>query len=202
MPGIRWRCNSTESIPPPTTDWRRKIVIPRMSVSVAWRLGKRNSIHSCHMPFSHHATSSPALPRAHYKYPPTPVLYSNWSITPTFPNTVFDPTFSHTVFWSHTCSCCIFEVAMAEEMILSSKGLSNGGRIPRKYTQDGQGAVKDVSPPLEWYNVPEALLALPSSWKIPTRRILRIPAPTPSSTGAPTFPISFMLSNRVKLHAN
>ncbi|XP_024370705.1 uncharacterized protein [Physcomitrium patens] len=46
---------------------------------------------------------------------------------------------------------------MAEEgtLILTSSAISNGGRIPRKYTQVGQGAVKDVSPPVEWYNVPE-----------------------------------------------
>jgi Raf kinase inhibitor-like YbhB/YbcL family protein len=48
----------------------------------------------------------------------------------------------------------------AGEMVLSIKGISSGGKIPRKYTQDGQGAVKDVSPPVEWYEVPEGTVSL------------------------------------------
>ncbi len=40
-------------------------------------------------------------------------------------------------------------------LYLTSKEISHGGRIPRKFTQDSQGAVKDISPPLEWYGVPE-----------------------------------------------
>ncbi|KAI4973226.1 hypothetical protein ZWY2020_028934 [Hordeum vulgare] len=28
------------------------------------------------------------------------------------------------------------------------------GRLPRQYTLEGQGAKKDISPPLEWYGVP------------------------------------------------
>jgi len=43
---------------------------------------------------------------------------------------------------------------------LTSKEISHGGRIPRKFTQEAQGAVKDISPPLEWYGVPEATQSL------------------------------------------
>ncbi|KAK1283663.1 hypothetical protein QJS10_CPB21g01332 [Acorus calamus] len=46
-------------------------------------------------------------------------------------------------------------MADAEEKTfrLVSPTIGNQGRLPRKYTEDGQGAVKDISPPLEWYNV-------------------------------------------------
>jgi phosphatidylethanolamine-binding protein (PEBP) family uncharacterized protein len=48
------------------------------------------------------------------------------------------------------------DIGSLEEVFrLTSSGLSPGGRIPRKYTVDGQGAQKDMSPPLEWYGVPE-----------------------------------------------
>ncbi|CAK9143868.1 unnamed protein product [Ilex paraguariensis] len=44
---------------------------------------------------------------------------------------------------------------MANEFRLVSPGKDHEGRLPRKYTSDGQGALKNISPPLEWYNVPE-----------------------------------------------
>ncbi|XP_044957688.1 uncharacterized protein LOC123408696 [Hordeum vulgare subsp. vulgare] len=31
---------------------------------------------------------------------------------------------------------------------------AHDGRLPRQYTLEGQGAKKDISPPLEWYGVP------------------------------------------------
>lgn len=70
---------------------------------------------------------------------------------------------------------------MAEEggMILSSKGISDGGRIPRKYTQDGQGAVKDVSPPLEWYSVPEETVSLAIIMEDPDSPDPADPSPNP-----------------------
>jgi Raf kinase inhibitor-like YbhB/YbcL family protein len=40
-------------------------------------------------------------------------------------------------------------------MYIASRAFKNGGRIPPQYTQDGQGAKSNSSPPLEWYNVPE-----------------------------------------------
>lgn len=43
---------------------------------------------------------------------------------------------------------------------LVSPTIDNGGRLPRKYTNGGQGALKDVSPPLEWYNVPDGTKTL------------------------------------------
>lgn len=50
---------------------------------------------------------------------------------------------------------------MAQETLrLASSAIGHEGRLPRKYTGDGQGAVKDVSPPLEWYGVPEAARSL------------------------------------------
>lgn len=51
-------------------------------------------------------------------------------------------------------------MAAEEGLYLASKEISHGGRIPRKFTQDAQGAVKDISPPLEWYNVPEEAVSL------------------------------------------
>lgn len=44
---------------------------------------------------------------------------------------------------------------MDSEFFLTSTAFSNEGHIPRKYTRDGAGAQVDISPPLEWYNVPE-----------------------------------------------
>lgn len=34
------------------------------------------------------------------------------------------------------------------------------GRLLRKYTDEGQGALKNISPPLEWYNLPEGTKSL------------------------------------------
>lgn len=70
---------------------------------------------------------------------------------------------------------------MAEEgeMTFSSKGISHGGRIPRKYTQVGQGAVKDVSPPLEWYNVPEDTVSLVVIMEDPDSPDPANPSPNP-----------------------
>ncbi|KAI4963236.1 hypothetical protein ZWY2020_016935 [Hordeum vulgare] len=34
------------------------------------------------------------------------------------------------------------------------------GRLPRQYTLEGQGAKKDISPPLEWYGVPGSTRSL------------------------------------------
>lgn len=34
------------------------------------------------------------------------------------------------------------------------------GRLPRHYTAEGQGAKKGISPPVEWYNVPEGTESL------------------------------------------
>ncbi|KAG0569287.1 hypothetical protein M758_6G075300 [Ceratodon purpureus] len=64
-------------------------------------------------------------------------------------------------------------------MILSCKGISNGGRFTRKYTQDGQGAVKDVSPPLEWYNVPEETVSLAIIMEDPDSPDPADPSPNP-----------------------
>jgi Raf kinase inhibitor-like YbhB/YbcL family protein len=43
---------------------------------------------------------------------------------------------------------------------LGSPTFDHGGRLPRKYTNGGQGALKDLSPPLEWYNVPDGTKSL------------------------------------------
>ncbi|XP_010543217.1 PREDICTED: uncharacterized protein LOC104816206 [Tarenaya hassleriana] len=48
----------------------------------------------------------------------------------------------------------------SEEFRLVSPAISNEGKLPRKYTQEGQGAQRDISPPLEWYNVPEGTKSL------------------------------------------
>ncbi|XP_073008303.1 uncharacterized protein [Typha latifolia] len=50
---------------------------------------------------------------------------------------------------------------MAQETLkLVSPVIHHEGRIPRQYTGDGQGARKDISPPLEWYGVPEEAKSL------------------------------------------
>jgi hypothetical protein len=71
---------------------------------------------------------------------------------------------------------------MADEaggLILSSKGISHGGRIARKYTQDGQGAVKDVAPPLEWYNAPEETVSFAVIMEDPDSPDPADPSPNP-----------------------
>ncbi|CAM8913734.1 unnamed protein product [Rhodiola kirilowii] len=46
-------------------------------------------------------------------------------------------------------------MAAADEFRLVSPAIHHEGRLPRKYTDEGQGALKNISPPLEWYNVPQ-----------------------------------------------
>lgn len=60
-------------------------------------------------------------------------------------------------------------------MILTSRAFKNGDRIPPKYTQDGQGAKNNMSPPLEWYNVPEDTVCL----------VLIMEDPNPQMDGTP-----------------
>ncbi|KAL8262318.1 hypothetical protein R6Q59_026367 [Mikania micrantha] len=48
----------------------------------------------------------------------------------------------------------------SDEFRFTSSGIDHEGRLPRKYTSDGQGTKKDISPPLEWYNVPEGTKTL------------------------------------------
>lgn len=61
-------------------------------------------------------------------------------------------------------------------MSLASKVLKNGSRIPPRYTQDGQGAKSNMSPPLEWYNVPEETQCL----------VLIMEDPEPQMENSPT----------------
>ncbi|GJZ69660.1 UPF0098 protein [Tanacetum coccineum] len=49
---------------------------------------------------------------------------------------------------------------MANEFRLASSGIDHEGRLPRKYTDEGQGAQSGISPPLEWYNVPNGTKSL------------------------------------------
>ncbi|KAG6409810.1 hypothetical protein SASPL_127852 [Salvia splendens] len=46
------------------------------------------------------------------------------------------------------------------EFRLTLPGVSQDGRLPRHYQADGQGAKKNISPPVEWYNVPEGAKSL------------------------------------------
>jgi hypothetical protein len=45
-------------------------------------------------------------------------------------------------------------------MYMTSRAFKHGDRIPPQYTQEGQGARSNLSPPLEWYNVPEDAVCL------------------------------------------
>jgi hypothetical protein len=45
-------------------------------------------------------------------------------------------------------------------MYITSRAFKNGDRIPPQYTQDGQGARSNISPPLEWYNIPGETVCL------------------------------------------
>ncbi|XP_024982044.1 uncharacterized protein LOC112518544 [Cynara cardunculus var. scolymus] len=48
----------------------------------------------------------------------------------------------------------------SDEFRVASSGIDHEGRLPRKYTAEGQGAQKDISPPIEWYNVPDGTKTL------------------------------------------
>lgn len=48
----------------------------------------------------------------------------------------------------------------SEEFRLVSPSISHDGKIPRHYTAEGQGAKKNISPPLEWYNLPKGTKTL------------------------------------------
>ncbi|XP_020113684.1 uncharacterized protein LOC109727889 [Ananas comosus] len=52
------------------------------------------------------------------------------------------------------------ELREEEKLRLVSPAFAEGGRLPRHYTGEGQGAKRDVSPPLEWYGVPEGTKSL------------------------------------------
>lgn len=65
-----------------------------------------------------------------------------------------------------------------ENFRLVSPDFDNGGRLPRKYTADGQGALKELSPPLEWYGVPYGTKSL-------ALLVQDIDAPKPSSPLVP-----------------
>ncbi|XP_051131715.1 uncharacterized protein LOC127251850 [Andrographis paniculata] len=48
----------------------------------------------------------------------------------------------------------------SNEFRVVSPHIDHEGRLPRQYMGDGQGAKKNISPPLEWYNLPEGTKSL------------------------------------------
>ncbi|CAN4115883.1 unnamed protein product [Withania somnifera] len=48
----------------------------------------------------------------------------------------------------------------SDEFRLVSPNINHEGKLPRKYTDEGQGAQRNISPPLEWYNLPEGTKSL------------------------------------------
>ncbi|KAI3677647.1 hypothetical protein L6452_36913 [Arctium lappa] len=66
----------------------------------------------------------------------------------------------------------------SDEFRVASSGIDHEGRLPRKYTAEGQGTQKDISPPLEWYNVPNGTKTL-------ALVVEDIDAPDPSSPLVP-----------------
>ncbi|KAF3448067.1 hypothetical protein FNV43_RR08775 [Rhamnella rubrinervis] len=48
----------------------------------------------------------------------------------------------------------------SDEFRLVAPSIDKAGRLPRQYTGEGQGAKKNISPPLEWYNLPEGTKTL------------------------------------------
>lgn len=48
----------------------------------------------------------------------------------------------------------------SEVFKLVSPAIANEGKLPRQFTDEGQGAKKNISPPLEWYNLPEGTKSL------------------------------------------
>ncbi|OWM81690.1 hypothetical protein CDL15_Pgr007728 [Punica granatum] len=66
----------------------------------------------------------------------------------------------------------------SDEFRLVSLAINHEGRLPRKFTDEGQGALKNVSPPLEWYNVPDGTESL-------ALVVQDIDAPDPSSPIVP-----------------
>ncbi|EYU41935.1 hypothetical protein ABFS82_10G012600 [Erythranthe guttata] len=47
-----------------------------------------------------------------------------------------------------------------DEFRLASSNISQDGRLPRQYSAEGQGAKMNISPPLEWYNLPQGTKSL------------------------------------------
>ncbi|TYJ40180.1 hypothetical protein E1A91_A04G121800v1 [Gossypium mustelinum] len=47
-----------------------------------------------------------------------------------------------------------------DQFRLVSPAINQEGKLPRKYTDEGQGAKRNLSAPLEWYNVPEGTRSL------------------------------------------
>ncbi|KAK1412431.1 hypothetical protein QVD17_33677 [Tagetes erecta] len=65
-----------------------------------------------------------------------------------------------TISRSKTANICPTMANASDEFRLTSSSIDHEGKLPRKYTSDGQGTQKDISPPLEWYNVPEGTKTL------------------------------------------
>jgi phosphatidylethanolamine-binding protein (PEBP) family uncharacterized protein len=67
---------------------------------------------------------------------------------------------THSTSARHDQRAYVKKMAQESLRLVSPQISEQDGRLPRQYSAIGQGAKKDVSPPLEWYGVPDGTKSL------------------------------------------